>query len=130
MATWLPVLQEERELFSSLQLQIFVGQALFIFAITVPFDIRDMTRDRHNSVVTIPSIIGIWQSKLFALTCLIIFTLVMNSFIKLEYLLMLDIVTGILIAFASANRKEYYFTFFMDATIVLYLGSIILTLKM
>lgn len=41
-----------------------VGErALFIFAITLPFDIRDMDRDRHSAIWTIPLAIGVERTR-------------------------------------------------------------------
>lgn len=45
-------------------------RALFIFAITLPFDIRDMTRDRAAEIWTIPLVFGRARTRLLALVIL------------------------------------------------------------
>lgn len=50
-------------------------RALFVFAITLPFDIRDMARDRAAGIWTIPLMIGRSRTRTLALTLLGTFAL-------------------------------------------------------
>jgi len=70
----MPILERTTDLTLS-HLLILLERMLFIFAITLPFDIRDLKIDAHIDVKTIPSIIGIGKTKKLALFCLIIVVL-------------------------------------------------------
>lgn len=105
----------------------FLERALFIFAITVPFDIRDLEVDAHTGVRTLPSIMGIRGSKMLALSCLfthLIFVAHLSStgFYAGQVIvpfLILFIVTGILIYRSAPGRDDYYFSGLLDGTMIL-----------
>lgn len=48
-------------------------RALFIFAITLPFDVRDLERDRAGDVRTIPMLIGVEWTRRLALASMALF---------------------------------------------------------
>ena len=52
---------------------IFIRRMLFIFAITIPFDIRDVEFDRSIGTRTIPVMFGIANAKSMALSALLLF---------------------------------------------------------
>ena len=52
---------------------LIAERALFIFAITLPFDIRDMERDRQSSIWTIPLAIGVDRTRQLALVTMAAF---------------------------------------------------------
>ena len=62
---------------------MFFERFLFIMAITIPFDIRDLKIDNQVGLKTIPSILGIKKSKMIAYFLLIL----MSAFAISNYLL-------------------------------------------
>ena len=54
----LPVIQAGNEIFTTNVILLFAERFLFIFAIAIQFDIRDMQADRHAGLKTIPLLIG------------------------------------------------------------------------
>lgn len=111
---------------------------LFVFAITIPFDIRDLKVDNYNNVKTIPARLGVVQAKKIALLLLILsyMTLLINIncvdfvsilsnniliFISISYL-----VTYLLIYFSDNRKKDFYYTGFLDGTMILLPISIVL----
>ena len=87
---------------------------LFIIVICIPFDMRDMKVDK---IKTIPNTIGIAQSKLFALfcllitQCLLIFQLV-NSYIDWPLFIALFLsfeITSIIIYFSDAKKSLFFY---------------------
>lgn len=52
---------------------IFLRRIFFIFAITIPFDIRDMEYDRQNQTLSLPVLFGERRSKLLGILALLIF---------------------------------------------------------
>jgi len=102
---------------------LLLEKFLFIFAITLPFDWRDVEVDRHLDVETIPSNLG--ETK----TLLLIFFLffIKNSLfflLKIEYFfpfLMADLLSMIIVYFAIHKNKDVYYTLGVDGTMILQL---------
>lgn len=103
---------------------------LFVFAITIPFDIRDLNVDGHNDVKTIPARLGEIPSKKLAMALLLLSYLsLISNFYCHEYLIINKIsllisssigyiLTFILIYYSSSDRKDYYYTGLLDGTMI------------
>ncbi|MEL6719869.1 MAG: UbiA family prenyltransferase [Bacteroidota bacterium] len=121
----LPTLQMERELNAEVWWMV-AERALFIFAITLPFDIRDLQIDEHASVQTIPAKIGIKWSKILAFIALglMLFCSWQNVLLTTYSngngwaLLLSAISTGTFIFFSDKKMHDYYFTALLDGTII------------
>ncbi len=102
---------------------------LFIAAITVPFDIRDLFQDRSNELKTIPVILGERKSYMICqgllliyLVFLFLFTEQFNSdFFALTLTILL---TGWLIFKSEWKRNEYYYFLYLDGTMILQVALI------
>ncbi len=106
----------------------------FIFAITLPFDIRDLKVDQQSSVKTIPASIGIHKTKVMA-GFMILFMMICAfwNFNSLLYsrpiiiaLALSALSSWILIHYSNPKRPDYYYTGFMDGTMVFQFILIIL----
>lgn len=62
----IPFIQSEHAFATSQIIMIFLERVLFVLAITVPFDIRDMEQDRSAGLKTIPQMLGERRSIAFA----------------------------------------------------------------
>lgn len=96
-------------------LPIFLISWLFISALVLPFDIRDMNSD---DVVTFPKLIGVQNTKYLA------YLLVFSAFLLSLEGLSLDysvsfyftvVVTFILIYFSENSNRESYFSFWVES---------------
>ncbi|MDB5120508.1 MAG: hypothetical protein JWN56_1726 [Sphingobacteriales bacterium] len=104
-------------------LLLIAKRFLFIAAITVPFDIRDLFQDRNSSLKTIPVMVGeknaylVCQGLLIAyLILLFLFT---SSFDRNFFGIMLTVLlTGWLIFKSSWKRDEYYYFLYLDGTMI------------
>ena len=117
-------------------LLLLLEQFLFIFAITLPFDVRDLRYDMESNIKTIPSTIGIKNTITLSHVLLIVF--VTLKWIQFNFLEQLSIsqfvataittsITFVIIAFTSRKRGELFFTGFVDGTMILmYLGILYL----
>jgi len=102
-------------------------RALFIFSITLPFDIRDLKVDKHSDVKTIPAVIGVKKTKQLgaAILCaafLISLLLYWGYFYSENVLLGLTIsyLTTLYLIFQSDKFKhDYFFTGALDGTMIL-----------
>lgn len=64
-------------------LDFFLQRVLFVVAISIPFDIRDIEDDQ---IKTIPKVFGIYESKIFAWFCLLV----------IDLLLIIDFISGVI----------------------------------
>jgi len=128
--TWLTVFLPALELGLEQQLSTILmclERVCFVFAITIPFDIRDLEIDQFNKVKTIPSRYGIKKSKAIALFLLAmalgfaylnLYTLGISAWQFLAYLLS-SLVAAVLIMKSTGERHDYYYTGLLDGTMIL-----------
>ena len=115
---------------------VLVGRAIFIFAITLPFDIRDLKLDKVRKIATIPSTIGKVATIILSETLLIIYAgiiywqcfeldlLTQNQFTSFMYTITISM---IIISLAIRRRPELYFSFLIEGTmIILHFGILVL----
>ncbi len=104
---------------------IIAEKFLFILAVTIPFDIRDMEYDEEINVKTLPHKFGMRGSKYLASTLLIV-ALLLSLFSMLLFPTQLSYVIGsftmygmafILILLCNSQRPDWYFSGFMDGVI-------------
>lgn len=124
----LPILEMENNqlIFISLNdtLLLLTNRFLFIAAITVPFDIRDIYQDKFYELKTIPLLFGerwaliISQGMLVTyLSLLVLFTQQFDS--NFFGLCLSIIITGWLIYRSKWKKDEYYYLLFLDGTMIL-----------
>lgn len=104
---------------------------LFIFALTIPFDIRDIENDRAKGIQTIPLKIGYRQSIVVAIFSLIAFAVLAG--LRLQFTgqtsssvvyACVTLVSMVLISKANPHRSDLYFTCFIDGMMVLLAGAV------
>lgn len=100
-------------------------QFLFIGALTIPFDIRDLFEDRKLGLKTIPVLIGEKGAYLFCQVMLagyvILLFLFRNTGFSLNFwgLTVTAILAGWLIFKSKWQKNEYYYFFYMDGVLIL-----------
>ncbi len=97
---------------------------LFICAITIPFDIRDLFQDKLYELKTIPVILGEKKAWIFCQVLLGVYLLLLLLFTKTINLDVIGIaltifLTGWLIFKSNLKKNEYYYFFFLDGTMIL-----------
>jgi 4-hydroxybenzoate polyprenyltransferase len=103
-----------------------LSRFFFIFAITIPFDIRDLKYDAEN-LQTIPLFFGILKARFIALLSLFICVIISvfqhleNTLISsnLLALILLYFVTSICIVKSDEKRGEMYFSFWVESLSIL-----------
>ena len=99
-----------------------VSRFLFIFAITIPFDIRDVEYDSQN-VITIPLFYGVKRAKIISFFALFICGMIsFFQYIELALnlpnllaLILLYILTYIFIQKSDKNKGEFFFSFWVES---------------
>ncbi len=123
----LPLVEHGKGTFSTTSILLLIERMLFVFAITLPFDIRDLKVDESIEVKTIPAMIGITKTKnLAAITLLLAFTISCILFYIGLYTLPILVALGIsfsttylLIHNCDPSKHDYYFTALMDGTMII-----------
>ena len=99
---------------------------LFIGALTIPFDIRDLFDDRKQGLKTIPVAWGEKNAYIFCQVLLagyvvLLFLFRQNGFTNTDFwsLTLTVVLTGWLIFKSAWKKDEYYYFFFMDGVLIL-----------
>ena len=105
---------------------LFFTRFLFIVAITIPFDIRDLFQDQSNALRTIPVIFGekksLFLCQLFLATSLILLFVYTEKLDTNFWAISLSIViSGWLILKSRWKKNEYYYFLLLDGTMILQL---------
>ena len=95
-------------------LDFFFQRFLFVIAISIPFDIRDVSVD---NISTLPNKIGIYESKLFAWFCLFILDVLLiidfiNNVISMPLFIALFLsieITSLVVYFVNHNRSYFFY---------------------
>ena len=104
---------------------LFFEKALFIFAITLPFDMRDLKIDKVSEVKTLPMIMGWEKAKIIGSTFLMLCILLVwinglyapNAIaigMSLAYVL-----SSIYLSRISQSKDDLYYSFGMDGMMIL-----------
>lgn len=121
ITVWLPAAEAGRG-FERSVLLMALERAAFIFAITLPFDVRDLMIDRHAHVKTLPSVMGIPLTvalSLFLLLLMMIFA-GMNHYPP-GVMTALGISAALSAGLAALSYKiehDYYFSGLLDGMMI------------
>lgn len=94
---------------------IFWMSFLFVTALVLPFDIRDMKKDE---VVTFPKLIGVRNTKYLAYILVFASLMIAVFYLKIEYSLVFSLtsaLTFILIYFSENSNRDSYFSFWVES---------------
>ncbi len=104
---------------------LLVGKRfLFIAAITIPFDIRDLFQDRNYNLKTIPVMLGEKKAYIFCQFLLLAYIVLLFLFThhfdaNFWGLTLTIILSGWLIFKSGLKKNEYYYFFYIDGTMIL-----------
>lgn len=122
----LPIIQSNNTYDKGHLLLMLIERFIFVFAITIPFDIRDISDDRVSGLKTIPILIGQKKSIVVANISLLLFTiicLVHYSMYKLTFILPSLVLSALSTLFFLNNktlRSLYYYHYgILDGTMIL-----------
>lgn len=124
---WVPIMELKSQGFilSGIDTFLLVSKRfLFVMAITLPFDIRDVYQDRQFHLKTIPVLIGEKRSLIlcqFLLLLYIAFLILFTENISATALALIGvtILTSFLIVSSNFRKNEYFYFLFLDGTLLL-----------
>jgi 4-hydroxybenzoate polyprenyltransferase len=129
VSVYLP-LYESFELYTQPTLfYYFLSRCFFIFAITIPFDIRDLEFDKGSTLNTIPMMLGVDKAKQVSLLCLACFSfIVLVLFSQSAYMsvahLVAAIFAGWVITLCKKDSSEYYYSLLVEGTMLVLFGLV------
>jgi len=108
---------------------------LFVFAITIPFDIRDIKYD-NNNLKTIPLSLGIQKSKLLSIFTLLLICLISIVQFRLMILnlnlffatIIISVFSCILIYKSNEKKEDFFFSFWIESLSVLFYLFLVISL--
>jgi 4-hydroxybenzoate polyprenyltransferase len=125
----LPILEAEAQNHTVVSvpdtLMLICKRFLFIIALTIPFDIRDLFQDSQSGLKTIPVIFGKEGAYLFCQLLLIGYLVLLflfrgNGFSPDFFgLAFTTLLMGWLIFKSKREKDEYYYFFYMDGVLIL-----------
>ncbi|MCY1513958.1 hypothetical protein D9M68_484830 [compost metagenome] len=97
---------------------------LFVCAITIPFDIRDLFQDKLYELKTIPVVFGekkAWMLCLLMLLAYLILLILFTRTLSLDAagIALTILLTGWLIFKSNIRKNEYFYFLFLDGTMIL-----------
>lgn len=113
---------------------LFFHRFCFVFAITIPFDIRDLKYDQLQ-LKTIPGIFGEETARFIALVVLALYELLIilqfffGDIINISALVALlctSVVTAYLLIRSNSEKEEFYFAFWVEAASLLMFGFLMI----
>jgi len=106
---------------------LFVERSIFIFALTLPFDARDLEVDKKMKIQTIPGFLGYKNSLNLAIFLLLVFcslfiywSCLLGNYSEFEGLVLFatNIFVSILVWF-SYKKNDFYHTVILDGMLIL-----------
>jgi 4-hydroxybenzoate polyprenyltransferase len=106
---------------------LFAERTLFVFAITIPFEIRDMEQEKRWGNTTLPVVLGIKVSKRLAWFCLFLFCALVawhrRSFGMKEGVAIAMAISALAAAWTvyltHEDKNHFFYKFFVDGTMLL-----------
>ncbi|HHH55222.1 MAG TPA: hypothetical protein ENK91_16285, partial [Bacteroidetes bacterium] len=118
LSVWIPLIDTEISIYT--KALIFLQNYLFIFALTIPFDIRDYEYEKKLGLKTIPSVLGKRRSINLAVLLILIdvlIVLILKDVYGLKYSLGLIfgyLITIVAIKYSINKTNDQYFTGLLD----------------
>jgi len=135
----LPILEAQHFHLTSISMRdttlIIAKRFLFIAALTIPFDIRDLFEDRQSGLKTVPVVWGEKNAYLFCQVLLLGYVVLLllfrnNGFNANFFALTITaILTGWLIFRSKWEKNEYYYFFCVDGVLILQYLVLVFTNK-
>jgi 4-hydroxybenzoate polyprenyltransferase len=133
----LPLTEQNISIFSPLTLWMLVNRFLFIFALCIPFEVRDYEFDKNSNVRTLPVVYGIKITRLVGIIIILLEIISHHIFLPglvsngriITALDMSAIIALTWIIFEKRNSPSYYYKYLVDGTMLLRFIFVFLAIK-
>jgi len=123
----IPAILNHVTLFSPITVFHFFSRFIFMIAICIPFDIRDLKIDQAEDISTLTQKFGEQNTRMIATFCMLLYCmLIIAGFILRMYphkillaLMISSIINGLLVFMSNTKRGEYFYVVLIDGTMIL-----------
>ena len=125
----IPLVNERIALDNSIWIN-FIQRIIFVFILTLPFEIRDLKYD-ELALGTLPQRVGVKSTKYIGITLLIVVILleIFKPELNWSYLSSLVIISGVLTFFlfiSERNQSKYFASFWVESIPIFWFGILVL----
>ena len=116
-----PLIQEG--IFNNKVIELFIARFLFVVALTIPFDIRDVIYDAKK-LLTLPILIGVQKTKYLGLVFLVLSVVIEILILDLKdslALILTSVCLLVLLFKATTQQNKYYSAFWVEGIPILWL---------
>lgn len=107
---------------------------VFMIAICIPFDIRDLQLDKEDDVITIPHLIGEKKARGLAFAFMVLYGILIILEYRLQMinpevmaaLISCAAISAVIVLMSSTKRSEYFYVAGIDGTMLVQGGLVIL----
>ena len=108
---------------------LFLERFCFVVAITIPFDIRDIERDKDRGLKTLPISLGAFPSLVFSLGLLVMVLMLaliqvyVGNVLDKDHLIQLFVallITAIIVMETKQTNNDYFFSGLVESTMLLF----------
>jgi len=97
---------------------------IFIIAITLPFDLRDMSIDKAAGLKTLPLQLGTKKSylliyALLAIGCLLLAFIPQFTVVKMLLCIAIYLISGVIIFLSSRQTSDWFYSGLVDGTLII-----------
>lgn len=107
---------------------LFLERSIYIFALTLPFDVRDYLLDKQQALKTLPIWLGKSRSIYLAVILLTILLPILNLINykmniypvrSMVLLILTNLLTALFVGFSSKIKNDYYYTGLLDGFLII-----------
>lgn len=121
--TILPLVEQNIHVVSPFVFYQLLSRCLFIFALCIPFEIRDIEQDSQRGIKTLPFVLGIKKTQLVGIFTIILEIIIHHLMynISVYSIIALDAtsIVALLWILNEKNKGSYFYKFFVDGTMLL-----------
>lgn len=128
----LPALNADLPLLGADVVALTGERFIYIFAITLPFDVRDIVRDDASSITTVPMVLGIERTRTLSLVSMAVFGGVcawhygVPGHAVAWSMVGFAAVTAFFLGLSNQQRGELYYVGLLDGSMFLYYAAAVL----
>ena len=114
----------------------FFSRFFFIFAITLPFDVRDMKLDRLMGVRTLPNVLGVKITRVLSSLAIVAHLGIVSFLHFSDYyidnqefigLLAAGVITLFIVIRTNEQRDEYFYSLWVEGTMIIEFLAVMLS---
>ena len=107
----------------SVSLELVISNFMFLFALAILFDIKDLRYDRLNNIMTTPLLIGVSGTKIISIAILMGRVLFLYSMDIESSKLLIEVILGIvftiiILKYVDTETSEFFFMSYIDGMIL------------